>query len=51
MHFTKRGRAAWAKIHEVLSEIETEWRAVLGEKDFSRLKALLCKALVSDLVP
>jgi DNA-binding MarR family transcriptional regulator len=51
VHFTKRGHAAWAKIHEILAEIETEWRAVLGDKDFNRLKALLCEVWVSDLVP
>ena len=51
VHFTARGRAAWAKIHEILAEIETEWRAALGEKDFGRLKALLCKVWTSDLVP
>ena len=51
VHFTARGRAAWGKIHAILAEIETEWRASLGEKDFERLKALLCKVWVSDLVP
>jgi len=50
VHFTKRGRAAWAKIHVILAEIETEWRAALGDKDFSRLKALLCEVWVSNLV-
>lgn len=51
VHFTARGRAAWARIHEILAEIEAEWRGTLGEKDFDRLKALLCKVWVSDLVP
>ena len=51
VHFTTRGRAAWSKIHEILAEVETEWRATLGDKDFSRLKALLCEVWVSDLVP
>ncbi len=51
VHFTRRGRAAWAKIHEILAEIETEWRTTLGDKDFNRLKALLCAVWVSDLVP
>jgi DNA-binding MarR family transcriptional regulator len=51
VHFTKRGRAAWAKLHEILAEIETEWRATLGDKDFNRLKALLCEVWVSELVP
>ena len=51
VRFTARGRAAWAKIHEILAEIEAEWRATLGENDFRRLKALLCKVWMSDLVP
>lgn len=51
VHFTARGRAAWREIHEILAEIEVEWRTTLGEKDFHRLKALLCKAWVSNLVP
>ena len=49
VHFTARGRAAWARIHEILAEIETEWRGRLGERDFDRLKALLCKLWESDL--
>lgn len=51
VHFTARGRAAWAKIHEILAETEAEWRTILGEKDFRHLKALLCKVWSSDLVP
>ena len=51
VHFTARGRAVWRKIHEILEEVEVEWRTALGEKDFDRLKALLCKVWVSDLVP
>ena len=51
VRFTRRGRAAWARIHEILAEIETEWRATLGDRDFSRLKKLLCDVWTSDLVP
>jgi len=51
VHFTKCGHAAWKKIHEVLAEIETEWRAELGDRRFERLKALLCEVWVSSLVP
>jgi DNA-binding MarR family transcriptional regulator len=51
VHFTRRGRAAWARIHEILAEIETEWRRTLGDRDFDRLKELLCEVWVSDLVP
>lgn len=51
VHFTARGRAAWAKVHDILAEIEADWRTTLGEKEFQRLKALLCKVWMSDLVP
>jgi DNA-binding MarR family transcriptional regulator len=51
VHFTRRGHAAWTKIYEILAEIETEWRRRLGDKDFERLKRLLCRVWVSDLVP
>jgi DNA-binding MarR family transcriptional regulator len=51
VHFTRRGLAAWAKIHEILAEIETQWRATLGANRFSQLKKLLCEVWVSDLVP
>ncbi len=51
VHFTRRGRAAWAKIHEILAKIEIEWRGTLGNRDFDRLKELLCDVWVSDLVP
>ncbi len=51
VRFTRRGRAAWAKVHEILAEIETEWRATLGDRNFSRLKKLLCDVWRSDLLP
>jgi DNA-binding MarR family transcriptional regulator len=51
VHFTERGRAAWNKIYEILVEIESEWRATLGERQFEELKALLREVWVSDLVP
>jgi DNA-binding MarR family transcriptional regulator len=51
VYFTRRGHAAWARIHEILSEIEGEWRKTLGDRDFDRLKELLCRVWVSDLVP
>jgi len=41
IRFTKRGRAAYAKIHEILREIEHEWSAELGPKRFTELKELL----------
>lgn len=50
VRFTKRGQAAWAKTVEVLRQIEREWRAELGPKDFARLKELLLRVWVSPLV-
>ncbi len=51
VRFTRRGQAAWARVHEVLAEVESEWRATLGDRNFSRLKKLLCDVWTSDLVP
>ncbi len=51
VRFTRRGRAAWARIHEILAQIETEWQGTLGDRNFSRLKALLCQVWTSNLVP
>jgi DNA-binding MarR family transcriptional regulator len=50
VHLTKRGHAAYAKALEVLEEIEREWRAELGPKDFSRLKEILFRVWESPLV-
>ena len=35
---TKRGHAAVAKIHEILRDVEREWRAELGPRHFGQLK-------------
>jgi DNA-binding MarR family transcriptional regulator len=50
VRFTKRGHAAWAKVLEVLREIEREWQAELGAKDFSLLKKLLFRVWESPLI-
>ncbi len=50
VRFTKRGHAAYAKAIEVLSDIEREWRAELGPKDFTQLKELLFRVWESPLV-
>jgi DNA-binding MarR family transcriptional regulator len=47
---TKRGRAAYAKIHEILRDIEREWSAELGAKQFTRLKALLLRVWEGPLI-
>lgn len=48
--FTKRGRAAYSKIHDILREIEREWSAELGPTDFARLKELLGRVWESRLI-
>src|SRR6516225_5947256 len=40
VRLTKRGRTAYAKIHDILRVIEREWSAELGPKCFNELKAL-----------
>lgn len=50
VHFTKRGHAAYAKILAVLEEIEREWAAELGPRDFRQLKALLGRVWESSLI-
>jgi DNA-binding MarR family transcriptional regulator len=47
---TKRGRAAYAKIHEILRDIEREWSAELGAKQFTQLKALLLRVWEGPLI-
>jgi DNA-binding MarR family transcriptional regulator len=50
VRFTKRGRAAWATIADILVEVEAEWRAALGERRFAQLKKLLTDVWLSDLI-
>jgi DNA-binding MarR family transcriptional regulator len=50
VRFTKRGHAAFAKIIDILRDIEREWRAELGPRQFSQLKALLCRLWNSSLI-
>jgi DNA-binding MarR family transcriptional regulator len=50
VHFTRRGKAAWDKICEILVEVEAEWRARLGDRQFDQLKKLLHKVWVSGLI-
>ena len=49
VHLTKRGRAAFAKISDILRDIEREWIAELGRKRFAELKALLVRVWESPL--
>jgi DNA-binding MarR family transcriptional regulator len=49
VRFTKRGRAAYSKILGILQDIEREWSAELGPKDFAQLKELLFRVWESPL--
>jgi DNA-binding MarR family transcriptional regulator len=49
IRFTKRGRAAYAKVHDILNEIEREWSAELGPKRFAHLKEALYRVWESPL--
>jgi len=50
VRLTRRGRAAYAKIHEILQDIEREWSAELGPKHFNQLKELLLRVWESPLI-
>jgi len=50
VRLTKHGRAAYAKIHEILRDIEREWKAELGAKPFTELKGLLLRVWKSPLI-
>jgi DNA-binding MarR family transcriptional regulator len=49
VRLTKRGRAAYAKIHDILRDIERQWAEELGPKRFADLKALLARVWESPL--
>ena len=49
VRFTRRGRTAYAKIHDVLRDIEREWSTVLGPKKFAELRGLLLRVWESPL--
>jgi DNA-binding MarR family transcriptional regulator len=50
VRLTDRGRAAYAKILEILQHIEGEWIEELGAKQFMQLKKLLMRVWESPLV-
>ena len=50
VRFTRRGRAAFLKIVDILQDVEREWSAELGAKRFAELKALLARVWESPLV-
>lgn len=49
VRFTRRGRDAYAKIVDILEDIEREWIAELGAKQFADLKAILTRVWESPL--
>src|SRR5579871_2315337 len=49
VRFTKRGRAAYSKIHDILRDIEREWSLELGSRRFAQLKELLSRVWESPL--
>jgi DNA-binding MarR family transcriptional regulator len=49
IRLTKRGRAAYARIHAILRDIEREWSAELGRTRFAQLKKLLLRVWESPL--
>ena len=50
VRLTKRGRAAYAKAHEILRDIEREWSTELGPRRFTQLKQLLLRVWESPLI-
>ncbi len=50
VRFTRRGRAAYARLHGILRDIEREWSAELGPRRFAQLRALLLRVWESPLV-
>ena len=49
VRFTKRGKAAYSKIHDILRDVEREWSTELGPKQFAQLKELLLRVWESAL--
>jgi DNA-binding MarR family transcriptional regulator len=49
IRLTKRGRAAYSKIHDILRQVESEWSDELGPQSFSQLKRLLFRVWESPL--
>jgi DNA-binding MarR family transcriptional regulator len=50
VRLTKRGRAAYATIQEILRDIEREWSAELGAGPFIELKTLLLRVWEGPLI-
>lgn len=50
VRFTRRGRAVYAAMIDILHDIERDWSAELGVKRFAELKELLFRVWESPLV-
>ena len=50
VRLTRRGHAAYAKMADILRDIEREWTAEIGPKRFAQLKTLLALLWNSPLV-
>ena len=49
VRLTRRGRAAYSRVSDILRDVEREWIAELGPKSFGDLKALLTRVWTSPL--
>ncbi len=49
IHLTRRGRAAYSRIHDILRQVECEWSDELGPRSFAQLKQLLFRVWESPL--
>jgi DNA-binding MarR family transcriptional regulator len=49
VRLTKRGRAAYSQIADILQDVEREWSTELGPRRFAELKALLVRVWESPL--
>jgi DNA-binding MarR family transcriptional regulator len=50
VRFTRRGHAAYLKVHDILRDIEHAWSAELGSRRFAQLKELLSRVWESPLI-
>jgi DNA-binding MarR family transcriptional regulator len=50
VRFTRRGRAVYAKMQDILLDVEAEWSAELGAKRFAEFKEILLEVWESPLV-
>ena len=49
IRLTKRGRAAYSRIYDILHDIEREWSAELGRANFAQFKEVLFHVWESSL--